>query len=209
MKKVQEMIANHLKAQSASQSHILKTILGCCFALSMISHAVAQDITGNVRIMAGNKQLESDDWHELDSQNELGVIFDIKRETWPVSIALDLMLSGNDSDKSDAEYEYGYTIEQHLGIRKTWSVQNDQFHPYIGGGLAIIHAGLEQEEAFGGEKDDDQGYGGWIGTGAYWSLTENINVGLDIRYSQAEITVYDKDIKAGGTHAGLTMGYQW
>ncbi|MES9852337.1 MAG: opacity family porin [Candidatus Thiodiazotropha sp. L084R] len=118
-----------------------------------------------------------------------------------------LALSGGDGD--NPEFEYGYTVEQHLGIRKTWDLQNSKIHPYIGGGVAVIYAGLEQENEAGGKKEDDQGIGGWIGTGAYWSLTESVNLGLDIRYSQADVEMFSKEIKAGGTHAGLTIGYNW
>jgi opacity protein-like surface antigen len=195
---------NQLKIKST----IITTSVIACLSLQTIPQANASDLEGNVRILAGQKFLKSNDWQSMDKQDEFGVIFDIKKKEWPVSIAFDLFGSGADSDSNDLITKHGYTGEMHLGVRKIWDI-NDQFHPYIGGGLAIISAGFKQHDNVGSLKDDDSGTGAWLGTGAYWNVTPHFNLGFDVRYSEASVSVFNQDIKAGGTHFGLTFGYNW
>lgn len=80
-----------------SAKSIITTILVSSLTLTIIPNAIAGDIEGSIRILAGSKQLDSDDWPKLDSQGEFGLLFDIKKETWPVSIAADLMMSASES----------------------------------------------------------------------------------------------------------------
>jgi hypothetical protein len=34
-------------------------------------------------------------------------------------------------------------------------------------------------------------------------------LGIDVRYSQADVTIFDEEIDAGGFHTGVTLGYRW
>jgi hypothetical protein len=34
-------------------------------------------------------------------------------------------------------------------------------------------------------------------------------IGLDLRYSEAEVTLFDEDREAGGFRTGVTVGYHW
>jgi len=43
----------------------------------------------------------------------------------------------------------------------------------------------------------------------FWRLGKRFNIGLDVRYSKAEITLFNVDVDAGGTHAGLLLGWGW
>ena len=56
-------------------------------------------------------------------------------------------------------------------------------------------------------SDDNNGIGIWLNGGVYWTLSQHFNLGLDLRYSQADVTLFDVD--AGGTHAGVILGYHW
>ena len=164
----------------------------------------ADGFTGNIRVLAGQKQLDEDDWKALDRQDEIGLLFDIKKKQWPVSIAIDLLGAG-DQD-TGAGIEDTYTFEQHFGIRKTWQRPDSKFQPYVGGGVALIEAGIEP---VAGAKETDREIGAWIGGGAYWMLTSHVNVGFDVRFSAAEVELRGRDYQAGGTHYGLTLGYRW
>ena len=84
-----------------------------------------------------------------------------------------------------------------------------KFHPYIGGGIAFVGGGFERRSSIGGGDNKDSTTGLWIGTGAYWNLNQNINLGFDLRYTDAEISLFNTDIDAGGTHASITLGYNW
>ena len=165
---------------------------------------MADEYDGNVRLAFGQKRLDSDDWNTLDRQNEIGVIFDIKKSSWPVSIAFDLIFSGEDKNVPGAER--GSTFEQHLGARKIWTINESKFHPYLGAGVAFIQADYELIDSV---KDHDNGVGYWIGAGVDWHLSPKMSLGVDIRYSQANVTVLDNKIDAGGLHTMMTLGYRW
>ena len=180
-----------------------KSIL-VAFLMLFFINANANEYTGNVNFFLGGKQLEEDDWAPVDKQPEFGVLVDFKQQTWPVSIAIDVLGSSNTATKSGVDIE-GYTFELNLGARKIWEISNSPIRPYIGGGLALVHAEFHADDVI----DDDNATGIWINGGVYWALTENINLGLDLRYSQADVTLYGVEGKAGGNHAGVVLGYHW
>mgnify|MGYP001811697674 FL=1 len=164
--------------------------------------------TGNVSAYLGHKSVDDDDWPNLDSQRSIGVISDFRKQSWPVSIAADLIFSG-DVHKSGVVEDTGGTVEAHLGARKIFTLQNSSFRPYVGGGVALVHALLENENAGVTIDDDDRAVGAWVGAGTYYAVTPSFNLGLDVRYSKAEVTLFDKEREAGGLNAGITVGYHW
>jgi len=167
------------------------------------SPVLADDYDGNVRLALGQKRLDKE-WGILDRQNEIGMIFDIKKSSWPVSIAFDVFFSGEDKNINGTEK--GSSSEQHLGVRKIWTINDSKFHPYLGAGVAFIQADYE---VVGSEKDGGNGVGGWIGTGVDWHLSSKMSLGVDIRYSTADVTIFNDDVDAGGLHTFLTLGYRW
>lgn len=40
-------------------------------------------------------------------------------------------------------------------------------------------------------------------------IADQISLGFDLRYSWAEVTLFDVDGKAGGTLVGILLGYHW
>jgi hypothetical protein len=45
--------------------------------------------------------------------------------------------------------------------------------------------------------------------GIYWTLNQYFNLGFDLRYTDADVTFISTDIEAGGTTAGIFLGYHW
>lgn len=193
-----------------------KNILAAILLLFTIN-AYANAWTGNVNAFLGQKTLEEEDWEPLDKQSEFGVLVDFKQQDWPISIAIDVLGSvdkatvvGVDIGGSplfDADLE-GYTFELDIGARKIWEVSGSSIRPYIGGGLALVHAEIHATDVIS-VVEDDNGTGFWLGGGVYWTLSQHFNLGLDARYTKAEVTLYDIDTEAGGVHLGLILGYHW
>ena len=171
------------------------------------ANANANEWTGNVNFFLGQKTLDEDDWTPLDKQGEFGVLVDFKQQNWPVSIAIDFLVSADDETEPGVFVE-GATSEVDVGVRKIWEVANSSIRPYIGGGLAFIKAEFKGTTSII-VIDDDIGTGAWFGGGVYWTLNQHINFGLDLRYSQANVTLFDIEGEAGGTHAGIIFGYHW
>ena len=186
----------------------VKTAVISILLLLFLSTAHAGDWTGNISGYVGQKSLDDSDWSQLDSQVAVGLILDLKQSNWPLRIAFDTIGSG-DVHEHGSQKDEGYTLENHLGIRKVFEFNDLPVKPYLGGGIALVYGELKKKEGAVTVSDDDRALGGWIGGGLYFELTSHINLGLDLRYSQAEVTLFDLDREAGGIHAGVTAGYHW
>ncbi len=155
--------------------------------------------TGNAKIFIGGKFLNESDWFPADDQFEIGLEIDFKMKTWPISIAVDYMhASGN------AAFLKSETSEFNLGVRKIWT-QYGNMHPFVGGGIAIINGELREP----GFSDDDTGLGIWLQGGVYWTLYEHLNVGVELKYSYAEVDHGLVDRNGGGFHFGGLIGYHY
>lgn len=172
--------------------------------------------TGNINVFLGMKYLDEDDWEPVEEQEEFGITVDFKQQGWPVSIAIGY--SSSSADETELIYDpiwgivpfefEGETSELCLGVRKIW----DYFpavRPFIGGGIALISAEAKGTALGISISDDDDAAGIWIGGGIYWTLGEYFNIGFDLRWSKAEVTLLDIDVEAGGSHVGLLLGYHW
>ena len=188
-------------------SILIRTATSTLLLLSL-SVAHADEWTGNVSGFLGHKSVDDKDWSGLDSQGAIGVISDFRKQSWPVSIAIDAFISGTE-DKSDGQKKLAGTFETHLGVRKIFTMENSTFRPYVGGGVALVGASVENKSNGVTVDDDDTVYGYWAGVGTYIKITPSFNIGVDVRYSKAEVTLFDTDRDTDGLQAGITAGYHW
>ena len=139
----------------------------------------------------------------------MGFISDIKEDSWPISLALDLMDTGGKHDHDGME-DLGHTTEVHLGVRKIFITQHPKIQLYIGGGVAFIYAEQEYEIAAGNKmKQDDRCVSGWLGVGTYYAIHPRFVLRLDVRYSHGEVTLFDQERDAGGIHTYVTGGLRF
>ena len=164
------------------------------------------DWTGSASFLIGQKLLDDDDWGPVDEQVELGAMFNFRQRSWPVNIAFDILYSWDDDDVGLTEVD-GNTLELNIGVRKVWD--RSKIQPFIGGGFAVIWAELEGS-GFGFRfSDDDTGAGIWADCGLRYLITDHFSLGLDLRYSWAEVTLFGIDGEAGGVHINMLLGYHW
>ena len=198
-----------MKSSTLNKATVASLLLLTLSAVQADETQQADQFSGNVSGFLGQKTLDDNDWQKHDDQGAIGVIFDFKKESWPVSIATDLIVSGNVEESGTVEDMAG-TVEAHLGVRKIFELSDSSFQPYIGGGIAFVSAGTErQDSGKTTSKSDDSGTGYWVGTGVYYAVNSHFNIGLDVRYSDADVTLFDVKRKAGGTYSGITAGYHW
>ncbi len=189
-----------------------------CFLFSIPNLGTCDESTGNVNLFWGVKQLDEDDWELCEKHDELGISLDYKKKSWPVSIVIGYLSSSDEQTARYCYYDNGVgivtaaykveTTELSLGMRKIWD-GSPAVRPYIGCGIAQISA--EAKVSFLGisVSDDDTATGFWIAGGIYFTISESFNVGFEYRLSQAEVTVDNVDVEAGGTHTGLLLGFHW
>ena len=75
----------------------------------------------------------------------------------------------------------------------------------IGGGISFINGEFSAPWI----SDDDNGVGIWLGGGVYWTLAGQFNIGLEAKFSTADVTLFGVDADAGGGHFGLLIGFHW
>ncbi len=180
-------------------------VLSLLLATSMAS---ADEVSGHISGYVGLKSLNSSDWPDLDKHFAMGVFFDIKRESWPISIALDILDTGGKHEHDGME-DLGHTTEFQLGVRKIFMKKDSNIQPYFGGGAAFMYAEQEYEVNNTITKQDDRDVGVWLGAGMYYEINPGFVLGLDVRYSYGEVTLFDKERKAGGIFTGITGGFQF
>jgi hypothetical protein len=184
-------------------------LLVACLIISIPDLGACQPWTYNLNARFGIKELDKSDWEPVDSQIEYGILLDFRQKTWPVNIAVDILHSTDDGIYDTNINVEGKTLEMDLGIRKIWGLK--PFKPFIGGGLAFIAAKYEACDKSGIPiDDDDTAIGIWINGGLYWTI-KRFNIGIDLRWSRADVTFSEFNVKAdaGGIHYGLITGIHW
>lgn len=171
----------------------------------------AEEWTGNVNVLLGQKSLEEDDWKPLEKQLEFAVEGDFKEKSWPVSITIGIV--GTADKETITLYSYdiemeGTTSEINLGIKKIFD-NSGIIRPFIGGGLSLISAEIKATAEGVSVSTDDTGTGFWLSGGVYWTFDNHFNLGAEVKYSRAEGTFGDVDADMGGTHLGALIGYHW
>jgi len=175
------------------------------------------DSDGHVNFFIGQKSLDSDDWDPVDDQLEFGAVMSFGQDDWPVHIAVDVLASAAEETVFDPFLGdvtvTGSTFEIAGGVRKIWG--KGMFRPYLGAGVAVIGAGAELDDGFVSVDANEVGFGFWAGGGLFWRLGKHFNIGLDARYSSAEVDldfgsgIVSQDVSAGGLHYGLLVGFGW
>ena len=194
------------------------TLIGCCLVAAAAALSPARaGADGHVNFFLGQKSLDSDDWAPIDDQFEFGAVMSFGADDWPVHIAADVLTSVGEEDVYDPFIGpvriTGSTIELDAGVRKIWKKGN--VLPYLGAGIGIVTAALEVDNGFATVDAADAGLGLWAGTGVFFRLGGAFNLGLDVRYSSAEVDldfgdgVVVRDVGAGGFHYGLLLGFGW
>ena len=165
----------------------------------------------------------------VDDLSQFGAAF-----SWdyggPVMVAVDLLVASTDASRSVAAvYPTVYwtdikSTELDVGVRKLFG-EDRKLKPYLGGGLAWMRLDVLQvlngSLGEGGEFSDiimddaENTFGFWANAGLLYTLGERLNIGLDIRYSDAQVDVTPVDgglgleFDTGGTQYNMLVGYHW
>jgi opacity protein-like surface antigen len=186
--------------------------------------------SGDANLISGQKSLGEAqlEGFGVDGQSQMGIAISVDFDL-PVMLAVDLLVSSDDHTivvPAENRLEYWsdvQTTELDLGVRKVWG---SKLKPYVGGGLALVELDFFQIES--GDlglpdtdyltrtiNDSDSGLGFWLNAGLFYRLGKYLNVGIDIRYSDAdvEILLLESDefleLDSGGSHYGVLFGYHW
>lgn len=196
--------------------------IAVCLALTYPATAFSQESekphgwTGNVNLFLGVKFLNEDNWEPVDRPIEGGLLLDFRPKRWWVGFALDFLYARDEDDVDVMDlgigrYSVGVesrTMELDLGLRKVWESPK-YIRPFIGGGLAIINGRMKSEALGASTSDEATGFGGWLDAGLYVTLSGRFNIGIEGRWSKAEVDLFDRQARVGGWHIGAMAGVHW
>ena len=141
-------------------------------------------------------------------------MLDFAEERVPVHFALEIFVSHGDAANGDPAVDApvsGSSTEFGIGVRKVWG--QGAARPHLGAGADVVSASEERSGPYGKTSNEDRGYGAWIDAGVSWRLAGHLNLGFELRYSMSNLSFGTgsaaRDVKAGGVHAGLLLGYGW
>ena len=184
---------------------------------------------GDANVFLGRRSLSDTafDQANVEGRPQYGVAVSLEFN-WPVAIAMDLLSSSEEATNSPTtEYSFHVateveTMELDLGVRKFWG---ERLRPYVGGGLAYIE--LSASQTMSGDlgdgvqfslpvvDEDDGSFGYWLNTGFAYLIGKNFNIGVDVRYSDAENTLNPRladsgvYLESGGFQFGAMLGFHW
>jgi opacity protein-like surface antigen len=184
----------------------MKTLNLISASLLLVSSqlAMAENWTGHAGLLLGEKQLDKQDWQPHETQGSVGLLIDLRPQSSPVALAVDVFGSGHE-ERVDGRKQESYSAELHLGARYYLPVSS-RFTPYVGAGPALISVGQKLAQ---GEREEDGGHGWWTGVGMRYQMTEHLDVGADLRCSRANVTLDGDELQAGGRNLAMGVGYHW
>ncbi len=184
-------------------SSLLLSLLMVSALCSYVSAAPQNEWTGNINVFLGEKSLGETDWSPVESQGEASVTVDFRKQHWPINLAIEFSSAEDDYTLAFVGIE-SKTTELNVGVLKIWD-RSPHIRPFVGGGLSFI----DGEFSLFGLSDSDSSAGVWFGTGVYWTLGKHFNLGIELKFSSADVKLFGVDADAGGSHIGGLIGYHW
>lgn len=170
---------------------------GALFALSSVATA-AELPDASISLFLGKNSMKKSDWSPVNDQSEVGAVLDLGRADSVADLVVSYFIA---SDKASGSIK-GETAEFAAGARKMFRIEAG-LAPFVEGGLAYISTKVSN----GSLSDSDNAVGYWLGAGVNFAVGDRVLVGLEARYSAADVTVFNKDRTAGGTHLGINLGF--
>lgn len=173
---------------------------------SMPSSSTSTEPLGDRHVTAllGRRKLDDNTFDNLDID-----------EPWMFGLQVDM--SDHDTGHGlEAGFEYsnednsvgGQDVEATLfdvygGYRHTFQLQEMKAHPYVGGGLAIVHGDVDI-----GPSDDDDTLGAYVRAGINWDVGDDgLRLGVDYRHLWADLDLFGGDVDADFDQLALTLGF--
>lgn len=174
---------------------------------SAATNVVAEESKVTTKLLLGGQTIDDSHWEAQDEHSLVGILTDIDTGYNGIRVAIDLLASGSEENTS-GELKATYTAAAQLGIRKYCDL-NARFKPYVGGGLNFAYAAQETNDGSGKTEQEDGDIGYWLNAGVDFMLTDDLSLGLDVRYAAAEVELLDESVDLDATSAGLSLGYRW
>jgi opacity protein-like surface antigen len=166
-----------------------------------------RETSSKLDLYFGVRSLDGDDWAPVENQGTLGIEYVHESPGSALGFELAFFASGANKEDGVGTDERGGTGELSLGLHKTFGTGSDPVHPYIGGGVAAIHAEAKGVPGNESVKDDDGSAGVYVHGGILFDIGPTMLLGLDLRFlGGTDITLFGQDASADYVQAALVLG---
>ncbi len=175
------------------------------------SAATGEYRASKLDLYLGGRALHESDWHPVEDQNVLGMEFVHEGRDAPVGFEISVF--GSHKTKQDVVGTIdatGRTGEIAAGVRKTFLKDDGKFHPYVGGGAALIAARIEGAESGASEHDDDTSGALYMHGGVEFDLSPSFFLGLDVRFlGGSDMKLFGRDATADYGQLAFLIGVRF
>lgn len=177
------------------------------------SHVFCSNYTGHISFISGGLVTDHkfSKAFNIDKKYELGLSLDVKKESWPISIAFDSSFLYAESETSVNQYN----LEENkkvsfirsdtcLGIKKIFNLTS-AIKPFLSSGVYFVRVYGELSD----EREIAAGVGYWLGAGVFFDLPKNLTCGFLWKLSKVDLEIFDVQSNVGGNHFSLITGFHF
>jgi opacity protein-like surface antigen len=157
----------------------------------------------HVTLLLGGRHLDGNKADNLDVDNQfmLGLGLDMSDPQTGNGFEAGFEGSGEDSTVGGQDVEMRL-FDIYGGYRKTFHPDDAQVHPYLGGGLALVHGKLDV-----GPDDDDDTLGGYVRAGVGFDVSDQVRLGIDYRHLWADLDFFGDGFDADFDQLALSLAF--
>lgn len=189
-----------------------RSVWACVIVCSMFfcpSWGFCTVYQGNCFLTFGNlKTSESfSEAFNVSTKKEAGVSFDVKAESWPVSVDLQMSYLYAKSRVPSIPENKKMTVlrsDTGIGIKKIFHM-SESLKPFVGGGPYLVRMYSE----LAGETDMSTGIGYYFVVGVYCKITKNFSTGLHWKRSVVDCSIQHSNVDSGGEHLAFLAGFSF
>jgi len=176
-------------------------------------HPAETSIPGNrhVTLMVGERSLDEDDWGSFDSPTVYGLEFDDTSSGSGNGFEAGFFYTTKEDDDvvagiaGDVEVN---TYEFYGGVRHVFRPGRRGLHPFVSGGLDLLHGRIKVTAPGVSEAEGDLVGGAYARAGLLWDITDRVRLGADYRYLLAQkLNIFDDSLDTDYGQVTFSLGF--
>ena len=183
------------------------TILGFALISSIATNfAQADEWQTTLGLSLGSLNMDKASWSGEDNFGAIALNLDLTKQAWPFGLSASIFSAGDEKKIGSTKTENVVGGLQ-LGIKKSIPTFCDELEPFVSGGVyyAVAQKSIKTGDTTRKESDNDVSY--FASTGALWHLSSHVNIGIEFRYTEVDVNIFNEDLDGGGLFSAISLSY--